>query len=164
MKINSHIIHTCTSFFAKNPCLPTGRPYYQRYTTFSCYHTTIPVATISANAAVQNIIIFEFSLFVVNRSVANCVLSPSSANKTVVNIVRNILKVILSIFSSHNGCHHRREWSAAEFPSVCMALLGLLLLMPSRSQIVFHSEVSVGFNSLNILLDCLSPAIALTAS
>jgi len=61
------------------------------------------VATISASAAAQNIIIFEFSLFVVNRSVANCVLSPSSANKTVVNIVRNILKVILSIFSSHNA-------------------------------------------------------------
>ena len=28
-----------------------------------------------------------------------------------------------------NVCHHRREWSAAEFPSECMALLGGLFQM-----------------------------------
>jgi hypothetical protein len=29
----------------------------------------------------------------------------------------------MEFFDRFNAGHHRREWSAAEFPSVCMAML-----------------------------------------
>ena len=56
--------------------------------------TAIPDATTRASAAARKTISLEYSLFVAKSSVASWVLSPSSANKTVKKIVRNILKFI----------------------------------------------------------------------
>ena len=55
----------------------------------------MPVANIRARDAARNTINLEFSLFVANRSVANWVLSPNSAKRTVIKIVRKIFNVIV---------------------------------------------------------------------